>query len=455
MISPEMEKVFRYVDEHREEYIELLKKFASQPSVSAQGMGMREMANLVRDNLRNIGVPAELVETKGNPIVYGELDYGCARTVTAYNHYDVQPPEPLDKWDTPPFTPTVKGDRIYGRGVGDNKGSMLSRHCAVDAYLKVHGRLPVNLKFLAEGEEEIGSPHLADFIRENPEKVKSDAFMWEGGTRSLNRGPLHVALGVKGVTCFELRCHAAKGDLHSANAAIVPNPAWRLIWALNTMKNEHDEILIDNFYDSVKKPSAEEIECLKTLPFDEKATLDSLGLDHFINNLTGVELQKKLLFTPSLNVQGFRTGYVGEGAKTVLPSYAFCKLDIRTVMGQRPEQVMELVRRHLDRRGFTDIEIIHHNSTLPFRGDPDNPLFKAVVQNVESIYGMPPAVYPSTAGSTGVGYMYELTGIPAVCFGVMNEDSRAHAPNENIFLDDFLSGIKLTAAVIHDFAEVK
>ena len=455
-VAPEMQKVFQYIDDHKEEYIELLKKFSAQPSVSAQNWGMREMAEMIRENLQKMGVPVELVETQGvpgNPIVYGELNYGKKYTATAYNHYDVQPPEPLEQWKTPPFTPTVIGDRIYGRGTSDNKGSLLSRHCAVDAYLKVYGKLPINMKFMVEGAEEVGSPNLESFIKENPEKVKTDCFMWEGGTRTVN-GPVHVSFGVKGVTSFELRCYGANTDLHSASASIVPSPVWRLVQALATMKNDKDEITIDGFYDTIVPPSEEDMEFLKTLPFDEEGTKARLGIPAFINNLSGVELQKKNLFLPTLNIQGIQAGYTGQGGKTVLPSYAFCKLDTRTVMGQRPDKVMKQIREHLDRHGYGDIEVVHGHSTLPFRGSPENPLFKAVVKNIPDIYHQPAAVFPSTPGSTGVGFMYELTGTPAVCFGVMNEESNAHAPNENIFLDDYINGIKLSAAVIHDLGEL-
>ena len=454
MKRPEIEKVWQYIDDHREEYLALLKKFCSQPSVSAQSWGMREMAEIVRETVSSLGGNGRLYETGGNPIVYGELNYGRDRTLMLYNHYDVVPPEPYDQWETPPFEPTVIGDRIVARGVADNKGSLLSRYCAVDAYQKVYGTLPINIKFMAEGEEEIGSVHLGDFVRSHMDMVKSDAIVWEGGSKDINHGPLQVALGVKGVTCFELRCRCAKGDMHSMNAAIVPNAAWRLVWALSTMKNEKEEITIDHFFDDIPPVSEEELSYLRGFEYNEADMLKAIGKDQFLCGLTGMELKKKLYLAPAMTIQGIQAGYTGEGAKTVLPAYAFCKIDIRTVMGQKPERVLQLVREHLDNHGFSDIELVPGHSTLPFRGSPENPLAKAVIRNVEDVYGMPPAIHLNMAGSNGMGFLCNLTGIPAVCFGVFNDDSHCHAPNEYIFLDDFFNGIKLSAAVIHDFAEV-
>ena len=454
MKRPELEAVWQYIDAHREEYLSLLKKFCSQPSVSAQNWGMREMAQIVCETIRELGADAKLFETGGNPIVFGELDYGKERTLMLYNHYDVVPPEPYEKWQTPPFVPTVIDDRIVARGVADNKGSLLSRYCAIDAYQKVHGTLPVNVKFMAEGEEEIGSIHLGEFVREHMEMVKSDAIVWEGGSKDINHGPLQVALGVKGVTSFELRCRCARTDMHSMNAAIVPNPAWRLVKALSSMKNEKEEITIDHFFDDVPPISDEELAYLNAFEYNEADMLKAIGKEQFNNGLTGLELKKQLFLRPSMTVQGIHAGYTGEGAKTVLPGEAFCKIDIRTVMGQKPERVLQLVREHLDNHGFGDIELIAGHSMLPFRGSPENPLAKAVIENVEDVYGMKPAIHPNMAGSNGMGFLCNLTGTPAVCYGVFNDDSHCHAPNEYIFLEDFFNGIKLSAAVLHDFAEV-
>lgn len=451
----DMTKVWQYIDDHREEYLALLEKFVAQPSISAQGVGLREMAQLVLEAQQALGAKSQLVETCKYPIVSGYIDNGAERTILLYNHYDVQPPEPLEKWNTDPFKASIIDGKLFARGAADNKGSMLSRYCAIDAYQKVYGKLPVNIRFLTEGSEEIGSPGLLDFVKQNPDKIDADGIIWEGGSKDINGGPLHVALGVKGLCYVELRCKGAKNDMHSANAAIVESPVWRLVWALSTLKNQNEEITIEGFNEAVVPPTESDIEAIRAMPFNEKGMLENIGMDHFVKNLTGLPLLEKFLYKPALNICGIEAGYTGEGAKTVLPNCAMAKLDFRICQGQTPELVIELLRKHLDKHGFADIEIISYSSTVPYRGSVDSLIAKATIQNVERVYGMPPTVYTCMAGSTGMGHFCNETGIPAVCFGVYTDDSQLHAPNEYIFVEDYIKGIKLSACVLHDFAEVQ
>ncbi len=373
------------------------------------------------------------------------------RTLTFYNHYDVQPVEPLDEWKSEPFTPTIIDGRIYARGVADNKGSFLSRVCAVDAYQKVYGKMPVNIKFITEGEEEIGSIHLDEFRTKYPEKLATDGIIWEGGSKDIDRGPLHVTLGFKGLCYIELRCRGAKNDLHSLNAAIVQNPAWRLVWALSTMKNEKDEITIDGFYDDVAKPTEQDMEYLEKLNYNEELMKESMGIDSFINNLTGIDLKEKYLYQPTCNIAGFKAGYIGEGSKTVLPSYAMCKIGLRLVEGQDADKVVDRIRKHLDKRGFTDVEVVMLSGKNPYRTDTNSRIVKATLESAKEIYGMEPSVYRNSPGTTAMGTFCGPTSIPAVSFGIDHAESNIHAPNENIYLEDYINGIKMTASVIHKF----
>jgi acetylornithine deacetylase/succinyl-diaminopimelate desuccinylase-like protein len=446
-----MEKVFKYIDEHQDEYIELLKKFCSQPSVSAQNLGIQEMSQMIRDHLDMLGVQTERIETDGYPIIYGELGHDKPYTLTFYNHYDVQPPEPLELWETPPFEPTIRGDRIYARGVADNKGSFLSRWCAVDAYQKVYGKLPCNIKFITEGEEEVGSPNLDSFRIRFPEKLKTDGIVWEGGSKDINRGPLQVTLGYKGLCYVELRCHGVRSDMHSSYAPIVQSATWRLVWALNSIKDENDRITIDGFYDDVVPSTEEDMGYLEGLFFDEESMKKSNGIASYINGLTGVPLKEKYLYQPTANIAGIESGYTGEGSKTVIPNYAFCKIDFRLVQGQDADKVVELLRKHLDKHGFTDVEVVKISGKNPYRADTSSRIVKAALKNAEEIYGMKPSVYRNSPGTTAMGTFCGPTGIPAVSFGIDHAESQIHAPNENIYLEDFINGIKMTAAVMHDF----
>ena len=450
-----MERVFAYIDQHREEYIELLKKFCAQPSVSAQHLGIDEMADMVQSHLDLLGLKTQKVPTDGNPVIYGELDQGQKWTLTFYNHYDVQPPEPLDEWVSPPFEPTIRDGRIYARGVADNKGSFLSRWCAVDAYQKVYGTLPCNIKFITEGEEEVGSPNLDPFRRAHPDMVKTDGIVWEGGSKDINRGPIQITLGYKGLCYVELRCRTAKSDLHSMYGPIVPNAAWRLTWALQTMKNERDEITIDGFYDDVIPSTEEDMKYLEMLNYDGESVKKSNGIRHFINDLDGLALKEKFLYEPTCNIAGIESGYTGEGSKTVIPSYASCKIDFRLVQGQDADKVVRLLREHLDRRGFQDVEVVQLSGKNPYRANTASRIVQAALRNAERVYHMPPSVYRNSAGTTAMGSFCGPEGIDAVSFGIDHMESHIHAPNENIYLDDFIDGIKMTAAVLHDFGTME
>jgi acetylornithine deacetylase/succinyl-diaminopimelate desuccinylase-like protein len=447
-----LNKVFQYIDEHQDLYIEWLQKACRQPSVSVHNRGMREMAKMVEDFLMLVKARVELVETKGFPVIFGEIYGHKERTLTFYNHYDVQPEEPLALWKTDPFAAVIRDGRMWGRGTADNKGNLMARICAVHAYQNACGELPVNLKFLFEGEEETGSPNLEDFSDNHPEKVKTDGIIWEGGIKG-DDGRLEVGLGVKGICYVELRVRGAASDVHSSEAPIVINPAWRLIWALNTLKNENDEILVKGFYDKVKPLTPEERQLVHALDFDETGKLKSLNLKQFLQGTSGNELKERLLSKPTCTICGIQAGYTGEGAKTVLPAEAKVKIDFRLVPDQDPENILHLLCRHLAEHGYADIEVIPLTSGHPFNTDPAHPLVKTVMENAEKVYGKPPKILRNSPGSSPMYKVCRKLKIPAVQIGVANEHSQYHAPNENILIQDYIDGIKMTALVIHEFSK--
>jgi acetylornithine deacetylase/succinyl-diaminopimelate desuccinylase-like protein len=441
----------RYVEAHREQYLAELVAFCAQPSIAAQDVGVEEMAAMVRQRLESVGADVQLLSVDGGPpVVYGEIGQG-ERTLLIYNHYDVQPPDPLDEWDSPPFEPTVREGKLFARGVSDNKGDLLARVQAVEAWQATLGPLPVKLKFFVEGEEEVGSPHLADFAAEHADMLQADGCLWEGGGRDDADRPM-ITLGLKGIQYLELRARGAKSDLHSSWATLVPNPAWRLVWALNTLKDEEDRITIDGYMDHVAEPTEAEWAMLRAIPFEEEERRRSFGISEFIGGLTGTAALKKHLYEPTCTICGFRTGYIGEGTKTVLPSRAMVKLDLRLVPNLTPELAVRLLRDHLDRRGFADIEIELYAGEHPAKSSPDAPIVQATKAAVEAVYGQPPVIYPLMAGS---GPMYPLSqalGIPAVSVGVGYPGTGAHAPNENIRLKDYWMGINAMGELIREFA---
>ena len=446
-----MEKFDAYVEANAERFIEELKEFCRQPSIAAQGIGLEEMGELVQARLEKVGAEVRLMPVDdGPPVIYAELGEG-QRTLLFYNHYDVQPPDPLDLWDSGPFAPQVREGKLYARGVADNKGDLLARLQAIEAYQATLGELPLKIKFVFEGEEEVGSPHLASFAAEHAELLAADGCLWETGRKDESGRPT-IALGLKGIMYLELRAHGAKSDLHSSLATLVPNPAWRLVWALSTLKDEDDNILVDGLMDHVAEPAAAEMEMLAAIPFEEEKMRANFGISHFIRGLRGVEALKKHLYGPTCTICGLRSGYIGEGTKTVLPNTAMVKLDFRLVPNLEPDLVVALLRQHLDKRGFTDIEVVPINGLYPAKAPLDAPMVKAASAAAQTVYGQEPVIYPLMAGS---GPMYPLTqalGIPALAAGVGYAESNLHAPNENVRLEDYFEGIRFVGELIRRFA---
>lgn len=450
-----MEDFYAYVDENGDRFLDQLKTLCSQPSIAAQGVGTRETANIVLDMLEGIGADARLIEVAGAPpVVYGEIGQG-KKTLIIYDHYDVQPPEPLDQWESQPFSPEIRKGFLYCRGVADNKGDLASRLQAIEGYQATMGRLPLKINFVFEGEEEIGSPHLAQFVEKNKELlVGADGCLWEGARVDTSGRP-ELYLGLKGILYVELRARGASRDMHSSWAPLVPNPAWRLVWALGTLKGENDRLTMDGLMEYVAEPPDEDMELLEKIPFDDEEMKEDLELPELLGGVKGTEAVRSLLYSPTCTICGMVAGYTGEGSKTVLPSEARVKLDFRLVPNLEPEVVLELLRKHLDRRGFDDVEIVGFSAEHPAKSSPDAAVARAAIQAARIVYGQEPVVYPSMAGS---GPMYPLStalGIPAVSgLGVGHAQSRIHAPNENIRLEDYFQAVKFTGEFIRVFSEM-
>jgi acetylornithine deacetylase/succinyl-diaminopimelate desuccinylase-like protein len=369
-----------YIRMNRDRFIAELRDFVHQPSIAAQNLGMKEMADQVCARLKRSGVEARIIRvTGGNPVVYGEIGSG-PKTLVIYDHYDVQPPEPLELWETPPWEGAVREGKMYARGVADNKGELLGRIQALESWLATEGALPLKLKFVIEGEEEIGSPSLGRFVEENRALIEgADGCLWEFGGKDINELPT-LTCGLKGIIYVELHAHGAIRDLHSSVAAIVQDPAWRLVWALNSLKDRNDRILIKGYYDHVRPPSGIELEAARRIPFDEPAEKANYGIEKFINDAHGIEAVNKLLYEPTCTICGLYSGYIGEGSKTVLPNHAFAKVDFRLVPDLTPDIVLDLLRRHLDTHQFEDIEIkLTETGEQVARSPLDSPIVQAAI----------------------------------------------------------------------------
>lgn len=447
-----MEDVFAFIEKNREMYLTWLQEICRLPSVAAQNRGMKETAEMVEKILKQLGAETLQVSTSGYPVVYGVFNPDKSKILSFYNHYDVQPEDPIELWDSPPFAAEIRDGRIYARGVADNKGNLMARLAAVHAYQQVRGQLPLQVKFIIEGEEEIGSTSLEEFAHQHKELLHADGCIWEFGYKNADGRP-QVSLGVKGMCYVELTCRGANTDLHSANAAIIENAAWRLNWALSTLKTPDERIQIEGFYDRVATLSPEDYEALDKMIYSEESMLKSLGLKSFLLDLSGLPLKEKLVFQPTCTICGIESGYTGEGIKTVLPSVARAKIDFRLVPNQDPHEILRLLREHLDRHGFSDIEIEAHSLDYPARTEIVNLLTASVRDTCMEVYGMEPTLMPMSPGTGPMYVLCQSIGVPAVSVGVGNFQSNNHAPNENIFVEDYIQGIKHIAAIMEDFAK--
>ena len=450
-----MDKFVEYVNANRERFIAELQDFCRQPSVAAQNLGMREMADKVLARFKKLGADARLIPVAdGAPVVYAEIGSG-KRTLMIYDHYDVQPPEPFELWETGPWEAAIRDGKIFARGVSDNKADLLSRIQTIEAYLAAIGPLPLKIRFVVEGEEEIGSPHLPQFAQANRALLQdADGCLWEFGSKDINERPT-MSCGLKGIMYVELHAHGAARDLHSSLAAIVVDPAWRLTWALNSLKDSEDHILIDDYMSHVHPPTEAEMDALKTIPFDEAKIKADYGIPAFIRNLTGLELLRKYLYEPTCTICGLYSGYIGEGSKTVLPNHALAKIDFRLVPNLSPDLVVELLRKHLDRRGFDDIEIkLTETGEEVARSPLDSAIVRAALEAMKAVYPNEPVVYPTSAGSGPMYPLCQALGIPAVSAGCGWHDGRAHAPNESVRIEDYFEGIRFVRELIDRFARV-
>lgn len=436
-------------------WIEQLGRLCAQPSISAQRLGIDECAELTATMLREEGFTAEILPTGGSPIVYGESDGRTGRTLLFYNHYDVQPPEPLELWNTPPFTLTRVGDHLYARGVSDDKGQLITRMAATAAVRDVLGELPIRLKYFVEGEEEVGSPNIPGAIDAYKQKFAADGCIWEFGSVDYSGRP-EQTLGMRGLCYVELTVETAALDCHSGlGGSLIPNAAWRLVWALSTIKGPDERIRIPGFYDNARPARERDLAYLAQQPDHSAEFLNTYGVDGFLSGMTGgTELRRAAVFEPTATINGLNSGYQGPGAKTVLPAKASAKIDFRLVPDQTPEEIVPLLRAHLDAAGFPDVAVRYVAGVKPARTDPDHPFVQMSIQAAEDVYGLPPIVEPLIGGSGPLHPFIHELGLPVVTSGCGYPEGRVHAPNENIRIPDFINGIRHTARIITRFADL-
>jgi acetylornithine deacetylase/succinyl-diaminopimelate desuccinylase-like protein len=442
-----------YIHDNQDRFLRDIARLVAQPSVSATNDGVEECAHLVKNMVEEIGGKAQLLRLEGAPpLVYGEVTRsGPAKTVLIYNHYDVQPPEPLELWKSPPFKPETRDGRMYGRGVSDDKGHLVARLKLIESYLKVNGEPPCNIKFCFEGEEETGSAHLEEYVAKNSELFSSDAVLWEYGKIDAEGRPI-VSLGMKGMIYMELVVRTLNRDAHSAYASALPSPVWRLVRLLNMIKDEHERIMIPGWYDRVKPLAADELRVLKEEPSEAQDLLAIYGAAGFAGGMSPEDAHMALATGPTANIAGIWGGYSGPGSKTILPGEVRCKMDFRLVPEQDPDELYVRFTDFLSSHGFSDVKVETMTMEPAARTSYTSPWAQAAITAAREVFGVKPVVEISSAG-TGPLYVFARRyNSDAVDIGFSPSDDAIHAPNENIRLDYLEEGMLWIGQTLENYS---
>jgi len=445
----------KHIDSNMNNLISDLQTLIRQPSVSAKNEGIEECAKLVKKLLKKSGLKSEILRLKKGvaPIVYGEIKskQNSTKTLMFYNHYDVQPAEPFDLWDDPPFSGTRKGNKIFGRGATDDKGELITRIKAVEACLKTTGDVPCNIKFVIEGEEETGSAHIENYLKKYRKKFSCDGVIWEFGYVDAKNRPI-IGLGMKGLLFVELSTKESIIDAHSSLAVLIKNPAWRLIDAVKTLRDSHGKILIKDWYKEVKLFSKKDLELIRKEPFDENVFKKEFGIKSFVGNKKGMSAKKALAGGATCNIAGFVSGYTGDGAKTVLPGNALVKIDFRLVPKMDPKKQVMRLKKHLKSKGFTDVKIKVFHGEAAARTSSSHPFVTQVKEAADKSFGKSIL----NVSNAGTGPMYTFVDIlkaPCISIGSTYMFARIHSPNEFARVDLLKKTTKCICLIMENFGK--
>ncbi len=453
-----MREIIEYIESRHQEYLEELNAFLKIPSISTDSSrreDVRQAAEYVREQLGRSGMEPEIIPTDGHPIVYGErVEHADHPTVLVYGHYDVQPVDPIDLWQTGPFQPTIRDECLFARGSADDKGQVFIHFKSTQAFLELTGELPINVKFLVEGEEEIGSPHLLPFVERNLERLRADAVMISDSTM-FGRGVPSIGYGLRGLSYLQIDVQGPVRDLHSGSfGGPVANPAFVLSQILASLKDADDRVLIPGFYDRVRELTPEEKDAFASLPFDEAAYCADLGVTKLAGERGYMPLEQ-LWARPTLEVNGLLSGFTEEGAKTVLPSRAMAKVSMRLVPDQDHNEIDELFERYVLAQApeTVSVEVTSMHGGAPWVASLDHPALRAAANAVEAGFGKRPVFQREGGTIPIVSTFQDLLGIPTVLMGIGLPDENAHAPNENLYLPNFFNGIKASAYFLSEYGE--
>jgi acetylornithine deacetylase/succinyl-diaminopimelate desuccinylase-like protein len=456
--APSRDSLLQYLREHEEKHLEELKDLLSIPSVSAQEKHKADClraAEWVAENLRASGVTARVEPTGGHPIVYGEwMRDPSAPTVLVYGHYDVQPPEPLGEWSSPPFDPTVRNGKLWARGATDDKGQMFTHLKAAEAHARVSGGPPLNVKYLIEGEEETSVANLVRYIETHREQLKADAAVVSDTAMYDPERPA-ITYSLRGIVYYQIDVRGPSHDLHSGvYGGAVANPAEVVSRILSSLKDSKSgRVKIPGFYDDVVRPSKEEKKNFKRLPFSDKEYRKELGVEALYGE-AGWSTLERTWVRPTFEVNGVYGGYQGDGAKTVIPAEAHAKVSMRLVANQDPKKISQAFERAVQKAAPKGVRVTttQLSASPAVRVPIDHPAIQAGMAALEGAFGKKPVFIAEGGSIPVVGFFQRYLGIPSVLIGYGLHDENLHAPNEHFDLGNFYAGIRASTLVLNELA---
>ena len=455
--STESEQIKKFEnDEVAQHYFEVLRTLISKKSIFAQQIGLKEVATYLGEIFTAAGAKVMIDDSYTAPFVLAEFqsDNPKAKTIIFYHHYDTVPADNDQPWTNDPFTLSVHYGVMYGRGVDDDKGHITARLTAVRKYIREHGSLPVNIIFMMEGAEESASTDLDKYLAKHKKHLRgADLLVWEQGTRN-NLGQLEISGGNKGIVTFDMSVRSAEVDIHSSYGGIVNSASWYLMDAISSLRSADGRILVEGIYEQVQEPNERELALIAQYALKTPEELKEIySLQLPVLKEDRQEFLRRFYFEPAINIEGFGSGYQGQGVKTILPAYASAKMEVRLVPGLEPYDVLDKIRKQLDKNGYDKVELTYTLGEMSYRSDMSAPSFLNVIELAKDFYPEGISVLPTSAGTGPMHTVFEALEVPMAAFGLGNANSRDHGGDENVKIADYYTHIELIKELIRSYEQ--
>ena len=455
--STESEQIKKFEnDEVAQHYFEVLRTLISNKSIFAQQIGLKEVATYLGEIFTAAGAKVMIDDSYTAPFVLAEFqsDNPEAKTIIFYHHYDTVPADNDQPWTNDPFTLSVHYGVMYGRGVDDDKGHITARLTAVRKYIREHGSLPVNIIFMMEGAEESASTDLDKYLAKHKKHLRgADLLVWEQGTRN-NLGQLEISGGNKGIVTFDMSVRSAEVDIHSSYGGVINSASWYLMDAISSLRSVDGRILVEGIYEQVQEPNERELALIAQYALKTPEELKEIyGLQLPVLKEDRQEFLRRFYFEPAINIEGFGSGYQGQGVKTILPAYASAKMEVRLVPGLEPHDVLDKIRKQLDKNGYDKVELTYTLGEMSYRSDMSAPSILNVIELAKDFYPEGISVLPTSAGTGPMHTVFEALEVPMAAFGLGNANSRDHGGDENVKIADYYTHIELIKELIRSYEQ--